>query len=124
MFFLPLLPLVSVSEAFFSLCCQNASLYSRLPVRVNKSVLLDSHLHCHCLTYTNSKGEVECKLAGTASLISFQIELMVLGSYKKNDSMVELRRRTIAWWNLEEHDDSVLELTRRRIACWKLQEEG
>ena len=98
----------------FTLCCQNASLYSRLPVRVNKSVLLDSHLHCHCLTYTNSKGEVECKLAGTASLISFQIESMVPVWACRAGRAPRLTTRT---------NTPLLEVTRRRLACGKLQEE-
>ena len=54
-------------------------------------------------------------------------------TYKKNGSVVELRRKMmIACWNLEEEGklvgsyqkkDSVLEVTGRRIAWWKLQEE-
>ena len=47
--------------------------------------------------------------------------------------MLEVTRRRIACWKLQEEGkrvgsykkkDSVLEVTRKGIACWKLQEEG
>ena len=44
------------------------------------------------------------------------------GTEKKNDSVLEVRRRTIVCWKLEE-DDSVVDVTRRTIACWKFEEE-